>query len=89
MYEKGPYEKKYILFHIFFVRPLLEHGVYEKGPYEKIYTFHIFFVRPLLLPCPVLRAPCLPLLFPDLYIYDPEKHGDKPHMVTYKVRDII
>ena len=24
--------KKYILFHIFFVRPLLEHGVYEKVP---------------------------------------------------------
>ena len=32
----------------FFVRLLLEHGVYEKVPYEKYMLTYIFFVRPLL-----------------------------------------
>ena len=27
--------------HIFFVRPLLEHGVYEKVPCKKTYVFHV------------------------------------------------
>ena len=31
VFEKGPYEEN-IYEHIFFVRPLLEHGVYEKVP---------------------------------------------------------
>ena len=37
-----------MLSYIFFVRPLLEHGVYEKVPYEKYMLTYIFFVRPLL-----------------------------------------
>ena len=31
VYEKDPYEEN-IYEHIFFVRPLLEHGVYKKVP---------------------------------------------------------
>ena len=44
--------------HIFFVRPLLEHGVYEKVPYEKYMLTYIFFVRPLLEHGVYEKVPC-------------------------------
>ena len=46
--REGALRRKYMLTYIFFVRPLLEHGVYEKVPYEKYMLTYIFFVRPLL-----------------------------------------
>ena len=34
--REGALRRKYMLTYIFFVRPLLEHGVYEKVPYKNI-----------------------------------------------------
>ena len=44
--REGALRRKYMLTYIFFVRPLLEHGVYEKVPYEKYMLTYIFRKAP-------------------------------------------
>ena len=56
--REGALRRKYMLTYIFFVRPLLEHGVYEKVPYEKYMLTCIFFVRPLLEHGVYEKVPC-------------------------------
>ena len=79
-----------MLTYIFFVRPLLEHGVYEKVPYEKYMLTYIFSVRPLLEHGVYEKVPyeniCLriyffvrPLLEHGVY----EKVPYKKYMLTY------
>ena len=56
--REGALRRKYMLTYIFFVRPLLEHGVYEKVPYEQYMLTYIFFVRPLLEHGVYEKVPC-------------------------------
>ena len=56
--REGALRRKYMLTYIFFVRPLLEHGVYEKVPYEKYMLTYIFFLRPLLEHGVYEKVPC-------------------------------